>query len=134
MDGAMTWILGVDEAGYGPNLGPLTMTAVACHAPDDLADANLWRVLSAAVRKSRGSDDRLVVDDSKAVYDSNGTVAPLELGVLATLWRGWREANTLRDFLGATCNDSLTDLGAEAWYTGSTAIPSVVDESNLTRE
>src|SRR5207244_780914 len=111
------------EAGYGPNLGPLTMAAVVCHAPDDLADVNLWRVLSTAVRKSRGTDDRLIVDDSKAVYNSSGTVAPLELGVLATLWRGWREANTLGHFLGATCADSLTDLSAEAWYTGSTLIP-----------
>ena len=25
----MPWIVGIDEAGYGPNLGPFVMTAVA---------------------------------------------------------------------------------------------------------
>src|ERR1700728_3969850 len=38
LDGAsMAWVLGVDEAGYGPNLGPFVMSAVACRVPDALA-------------------------------------------------------------------------------------------------
>ncbi len=28
------WI-GIDEAGYGPNLGPLVMSAVVAESPDD---------------------------------------------------------------------------------------------------
>ena len=45
----MVWIVGVDEAGYGPNLGPFVMTAVACRAEDALADACLWTALRPAV-------------------------------------------------------------------------------------
>ena len=36
----MPWIIGIDEAGYGPPLGPLVMTAVACRVPDGAADAD----------------------------------------------------------------------------------------------
>ena len=38
----MPWIVGVDEAGYGPNLGPFVMTSVACRVDDALADSCLW--------------------------------------------------------------------------------------------
>ena len=41
----MAWIVGIDEAGYGPNLGPLVMTVVACQVQADAGDACLWRLL-----------------------------------------------------------------------------------------
>ena len=45
----MTWIVGIDEAGYGPNLGPLVMTGVACRVPEELVAVSLWRRLRQAV-------------------------------------------------------------------------------------
>ena len=85
----MAWIVGVDEAGYGPNLGPFVMTSVACRVDDALADACLWSALRPAVRRAADADDgRLAVDDSKAVYSTTRGLAALERGVLAALWRG----------------------------------------------
>ena len=64
----MAWIIGIDEAGYGPNLGPFVMTAVALRVPDD-GEADLWQHLAAAVRRATDADDgRLLVADSKVVY------------------------------------------------------------------
>jgi hypothetical protein len=117
----MAWVVGVDEAGYGPNLGPLVMTAVACRVPDPLADADLWHVLRPAVRRAADADERLLVDDSKAVYSSARGLAALEQGVLAALRPS---AGSLGAFLANLCAaDVLADLSWEAWYRGAGPLP-----------
>ena len=35
----MPWVVGIDEAGYGPNLGPLVQSAVALRLPDAYGEA-----------------------------------------------------------------------------------------------
>jgi hypothetical protein len=118
----MAWIVGVDEAGYGPNLGPLVMTAVACRAPDALADADLWHALRPAVRRAADADDgRLLIDDSKAVYSATRGLMALEHGVLAALRPG---AASVGAFLTDLCaGEALTDLAAETWYAGAGPLP-----------
>ncbi len=119
----MAWIIGIDEAGYGPNLGPLVMTSVACQVPDGGAD--LWRELSATVRRGCDpADDRLVVDDSKVVYGATRGLASLERPVLALLWRGpLGDAVRLSHYLDWACVAGLDDLKAENWYRGDLRIP-----------
>src|SRR5437879_3669799 len=107
----MAWIIGIDEAGYGPNLGPLVMTAVACRVPDRAAGADLWQLLGSAVRSGREEDDgRLLVDDSKVVYSTVRGLLGLERGVLATLWRGNGTAAALRHLIDWACPDDRADL------------------------
>jgi ribonuclease HII len=121
----MAWILGIDEAGYGPNLGPLVMTAVACRVPDEKADANLWHTLASAVRQGVDPHDgRLLVDDSKVVYSTTKGLGGLEHNVLAALWRAPLTAQTsLSDYLSATSAPFLADLQDESWFKGSTVLP-----------
>jgi ribonuclease HII len=128
----MPWIIGVDEAGYGPNLGPFVMTAVACRAPAEVAGADLWHVLRSAVCKEASDDGRIVVNDSKQVYDSTVGIGALERGVLATLWRGpVNGAATIAHFLSAACSDSLDDLHGETWFEGDAKLPGQVEAAEI---
>ncbi len=61
---------GVDEAGFGPLLGPLTIGAVALRAPDGLIDP--WQKLAPLVGREDERDPAcLAVGDSKAVFARN---------------------------------------------------------------
>src|SRR6186997_3446193 len=94
------WRIGIDEAGYGPNFGPLVMTAVACRVPDDLAGADLWKVLRPAVcRHPQGKRPRLVVDDSKKVYRAGLGFDDLECTALAALAIAAARPSTLEHLL-----------------------------------
>jgi hypothetical protein len=117
----MAWIVGIDEAGYGPNLGPFVMSAVACRTPDEHAGRCLWQALSPFARRGRdGKDGRLVVDDSKVVYSTGRGLAGLERGLFALFAL---EAPLLEDLVARLCPDDRAELTAEAWYTGGTALP-----------
>jgi hypothetical protein len=109
----MRWI-GIDEAGYGPNIGPLVMTAVVAEDrnfvvteshPDAAPFPDVWRDLESTVDRSGGDPRRLWVDDSKAIFRGGMGRDRLEKACLAVL-----------DAVGIglpTCADGLfTSLGA----------------------
>jgi hypothetical protein len=117
----MTWIVGIDEAGYGPNLGPLVMSAASCRLPDRPDVPDLWALLADAVRRAEEpDDDRLPVGDSKLVYSSARGLADLEASVLAILG-GSRPS--LAALLENLASSSLEGLAAEPWYSGASTLP-----------
>jgi len=80
----MPWVVGIDEAGYGPNLGPLVQAAVALRLPDD--DEAGWNTLRPHVRRaSEKADGRVLVDDSKLVHQGAHGLAKLERGLAAVV-------------------------------------------------
>ena len=84
----MRFIIGTDEAGYGPNLGPLVVAATLWQVPDDVEC--LYEALEPVICKAGGCRDsahqqKIPVGDSKTLYQSQGSLAALERGVLAML-------------------------------------------------
>lgn len=79
----MTLVIGTDEAGYGPNLGPLVVAATAWRvaAKPEAAEA----ALAAAVAAVRRADGRPLWADSKQVLRGSGGFAALETGALVGL-------------------------------------------------
>lgn len=86
----MPLLIGMDEAGYGPNLGPLVVTVVAWEVPGDPRRTDLWNKFAEVVSPEPCADNAwLQIGDSKAVYTPARGLGPLEIGVLAALglWR-----------------------------------------------
>jgi ribonuclease HII len=126
----MAWILGIDEAGYGPNLGPFVMSAVACRVADDIPPADLWLTLQAAVRRGRAkkNDARLHIDDSKVVYKTAKGLAGLERAAFAVFGLPF---GTLHALTSQLCPDDREELAAEVWYRGEQALPGYADIEDL---
>lgn len=81
----MPLLVGIDEAGVGPDLGPLVATAVTFQMPEELLAASLWELFSPLVGQGRRA---LPIADSKLLYRGQGDRAGfcrLEKGVLAVL-------------------------------------------------
>jgi len=82
----MAVVAGIDEAGYGPLLGPLAVSATAFRVPDEAAEADLWELLRGAVaRGAVRKSDRLRVADSKKLHHGGAGIEPLERNVLPFL-------------------------------------------------
>jgi hypothetical protein len=114
----MALLIGTDEAGYGPNLGPLVISATAWQVPADRLDADLYAALSRVVCRasSRNEEGRLAIDDSKKLYKPGGGLAGLERGVLACLRSlGCRDA-CWRDLWRRLAPEGSAERGAQPWH------------------
>ncbi|MGQ0633354.1 MAG: hypothetical protein ACT4QC_01990 [Planctomycetaceae bacterium] len=112
----MPLLIGMDEAGYGPNLGPLVVTAVAWEVPVDPREIDLWSEFSGVLGPEPCADgSRLQIADSKAVYTPARGLTALETGVLAALavWRG--------DSNGASLPQSFREV--RGWLTNGDDAP-----------
>jgi hypothetical protein len=83
----MPYLIGMDEAGYGPNLGPLVIGASVWEVPPGtLAEAlydRLKKVVTPALPER--NDCRLPMADSKVLYKAGGGLAVLEQSLLPAL-------------------------------------------------
>jgi ribonuclease HII len=125
----MPWVVGIDEAGYGPNLGPLVQAAVALHLPDhDLAG---WETLKPVVRRcGEKADGRLLIDDSKKVY-TRGGFAALERSVILTAPWSCSVAEMIRK---AGLDAYREELLTESWYDPAETLPIIMDPESRSRE
>lgn len=80
----MTCVIGTDEAGYGPNLGPLVIAATVWRVPAAQPVSSLpAQLASVHVDSGRAADP--IIGDSKQLYRPGGGLSLLERGVLAAL-------------------------------------------------
>jgi len=123
------YCLGTDEAGYGPNLGPLVISATLWEVPDGIADDGLYKLLKKVVAPkpadSAAASRRIVLADSKVLYSPATGLRRLELGALAALRCAGVRATNLRELLVAIAGDIGPDDAALPWQTVGVAVPHV---------
>lgn len=115
----MLWLGGIDEAGYGPTLGPLVLSLVSIEAPfDPSPPGSLWRYLATGVcRTPTRRGQRVPIDDSKALYSPAQGLAVLEESVLGCL--GAVQETVPRSFdelLRTAAIVEPSSYGALPWY------------------
>jgi ribonuclease HII len=123
----MPWVVGIDEAGYGPVLGPLVQAVVVLWLPPE--DTTGWNALRSMIRQARESpDERVLITDSKAVYSRYG-LDGLESGIVRSLHMGHQTLDTwIKSYV---MESSRQDWQRERWFDGSEVIPRRSWESPL---
>lgn len=80
-------VIGVDEAGYGPNIGPLIVAATAWRVPRKISETQFAQLLEehfATLPWSEGCQ-HVPLGDSKQLYNPSAGLRTLEAGLLSLL-------------------------------------------------
>jgi len=130
----MGLLIGMDEAGYGPNLGPLVVGLTAWRVPGDPRDSDLWSDFDSVVDQSgQRPSSHLHVADSKDVYAPARGLMQLETAVQAGLRLAGINADSFHALHGQLCPDAQhslpgSDALQEPWHADADlGLPRVAD-------
>ena len=120
---------GIDEAGYGPMLGPFVVSRAIFALDGHDGDTDppcLWKKLKKAVcRQIKDRRRRIAVNDSKKLYTPAAGLTQLERGVLAFAHLAGYSAATLDQLLAAFCDDDESRVPDQLWYADEAGGPAV---------
>ncbi len=113
----MAILAGIDEAGFGPLLGPLVVSCAAFSVEPAMRDEDLWQMLGKSAGKCRKRlAGRLLIADSKKAYNRAEGLGHLERTSLAVLECLGNRPADLAELLGRLCPECLPRLADYPWY------------------
>jgi ribonuclease HII len=112
-------LIGVDEAGYGPNFGPLIVAATRWEVPiEAMADNRaLDQLLTPFVQRTPVGEDlnAIAIADSKQLYSSGAGLGELERGVLSCLEAAHERPTSWKSLWGIAAPACTAELNAAIW-------------------
>ena len=120
---------GIDEAGYGPKLGPLVVSGALLRTP---GETDLWTLLRDGVSGRDERDGRVVVQDSKVRHAGRHGLRRLE----ETVWpflrlMGVKPPVTSKELI-RVLGEGGEARGTEPWYReGTLTLPLEADAEEL---
>lgn len=131
----MPYLIGTDEAGYGPNLGPLVVSATVWRV-DSIEDKDLYSRLKGTVRtvndslaqaansatspkpdfESEYATNSVVIGDSKELYKPGKGLGGLEQGVFTCLAAIKKRPRSWRTIFKTLAKSDCTCLEELPWY------------------
>ena len=131
----MPFVIGTDEAGYGPNLGPLVVTATVWQLEEGIDPGSLYKHLRRLVTNcvDRATKKKICWADSKAVYKNGNGLDRLERGVLAALALIGRLPRQWSDLWEWLDPKFAARIDQEPWHSGYTSrLPLWMEDDGLT--
>ncbi|MCA9192074.1 MAG: hypothetical protein KDB03_09935 [Planctomycetales bacterium] len=121
----MKIFIGVDEAGYGPNLGPLTIAASVWWASERMSESDLTQRLKACFHCQpwKNGCNYLPLGDSKQLYQSTRGLINLEAGLLPLMWHTDQSASDLQKLIEVAFTNFDSKQIAPPWYNGWEIVP-----------
>lgn len=128
----MGLLIGMDEAGYGPNLGPLLITVTVWEVPGSPREFDLWAAMTDVAQQAPSKEPlKLQIADSKQVYSPGKGLAALEKSVLSALRLVGHEPQSFGE-LSADLKSQISNLKFQTppWLIGrDVPLPTAVDVS-----
>lgn len=124
--------MGIDEAGFGPILGPLVVSSTVFSLPHHLLKTNLWQTLKKSVGKTRKAlAGRLLIADSKKAYNRKKGPKHLQRTTLACLNCLNKKPETLTQLIEVLTPESLERLAGYPWYKELSSYNLKVDRADI---
>ena len=135
----MQYLIGTDEAGYGPNLGPLVISASLWKVPQGADGEDLYERLAGLIvttprQAAQDPGGCVAMADSKVLYRPGKGLRQLERGLWAALGLVDREPRTWSEVWQALAPGAADDLRAIPWYARyDSPVPLEADRAELKR-